>query len=530
MKRVGISGRLIIIVCGAVMMACNTGLPDVLVTKSGTRYQGQVTDKGNWYVLTKPGGGKMTFPKSMVREVFNPETSKPQYEKMLKDANLIDDAQVAKLVEFAAMVELTSERRKLLSDAYAVRLAAAKGNASRLRALAKWCTGYSLNAQAKKCRLQANMVEFPAKLVAAGNDTTALVNLSNWCRANGLKDEAVEVEQAALRMAPDDAKVRGALGYIRNKTTGKWIRLPRLPAVPAGLNWAKDDRKLLEEVARDYPSDPVSAYLTLKGMSTREKDSPTATQKKWLQDTMAAIKSRTKSALERDIKVALRNQDLRGYLIVVAVASKVDKRILEDVNVTALKSLIVSNKTGPAFRPVWKVGNVKGSYLKGSYGEGSQFALGRFTVSPKPRFRLFRVMAEIKNVSLQSDLPYIGWALSGIKRVFSEINPRTDADSQPKSRKPSRLALDEFMFLLTPGGDWISCGHVCEGSSALRGVVLRVRSKDGTAVMIFPGSFVEQGSSFKADILFSVPQGVDEFRLLVLGSTPVPVAIVKDGS
>ena len=62
MKRVGISGRLvIIIVCGAVMMACNTGLPDVLVTKSGTRYQGQVADKGNSYVLIKRGGGKIGY-------------------------------------------------------------------------------------------------------------------------------------------------------------------------------------------------------------------------------------------------------------------------------------------------------------------------------------------------------------------------------------------------------------------------------------------------------------------------------------
>lgn len=327
-----------------VLMGCVLGLlggpagADVLVTKSGTRYKGKITERGNSYILSKPSGGKMTFPKSMVREVIRPETSKPRYEKMLKDADPTDDTQVAKLAEFAATAGLTSERRKLLADAYAVRLAAVKGNVSRFRALAKWCTDYSLSTQAKECRLRANKLEFPAKLAAAGNDTksleklakwcgsrnmpdetakclnnqyesrrkaaktlqakwglsewchkwklakwrdenqsqaiagaaavedlsrlkeflgdltkqgrstrqwlrcakaiytvrfksagtdtTALVKLSDWCRANDLKGEAVEAEQAALRTAPGDAKVREALGYTRDKTTGKWVQLP----------------------------------------------------------------------------------------------------------------------------------------------------------------------------------------------------------------------------------------------------------------------------------------------------------------
>jgi hypothetical protein len=42
---------------------------DVLVTKGGTRYEGTVTEQGDNYVLTKPDGGTMTLPKSMVREV-----------------------------------------------------------------------------------------------------------------------------------------------------------------------------------------------------------------------------------------------------------------------------------------------------------------------------------------------------------------------------------------------------------------------------------------------------------------------------
>ena len=45
-------------------------IADVLVTKSGSRYKGTVVDKGDSYLLIKPSGGKMTLPKSMVREVI----------------------------------------------------------------------------------------------------------------------------------------------------------------------------------------------------------------------------------------------------------------------------------------------------------------------------------------------------------------------------------------------------------------------------------------------------------------------------
>jgi len=43
---------------------------DTIVTKTGSRYEGEVTQEGGFYVLTKPGGGKMTFPSGMVKEVI----------------------------------------------------------------------------------------------------------------------------------------------------------------------------------------------------------------------------------------------------------------------------------------------------------------------------------------------------------------------------------------------------------------------------------------------------------------------------
>jgi TPR repeat protein len=51
----------------------NVTLADVLVTKSGGRWEGTITDKGDVYQVVLPNGSKMTFPKSAVAEV----TTKP---------------------------------------------------------------------------------------------------------------------------------------------------------------------------------------------------------------------------------------------------------------------------------------------------------------------------------------------------------------------------------------------------------------------------------------------------------------------
>jgi hypothetical protein len=45
--------------------------------------------------------------------------------------------------------------------------------------------------------------------------------------------------------------------------------------------------------------------------------------------------------------------------------------------------------------------------------------------------------------------------------------------------------------------------------------------------MMFPGEYVEQGEAFEADMIFTVPEGVEDFRFIFLGSTPVAVKIAK---
>jgi len=59
-------------ICGVLAGLClsSSAGGDVLVTSAGTRYEGVVTEEGDQIILTTPAGGKMTFPKAMVKEVI----------------------------------------------------------------------------------------------------------------------------------------------------------------------------------------------------------------------------------------------------------------------------------------------------------------------------------------------------------------------------------------------------------------------------------------------------------------------------
>jgi hypothetical protein len=57
---------------------------------------------------------------------------------------------------------------------------------------------------------------------------------------------------------------------------------------------------------------------------------------------------------------------------------------------------------------------------------------------------------------------------------------------------------------------------------------MTVRAPDGSGIMINSGRYVEQDEKFEADMIFSVPEGIEDFRFLFLGSTPVAVKIAND--
>jgi WG containing repeat len=61
---------------------------DVLVTQSGRRHEGTVTEKGDSYVLERPNGSSIVYPKSMVREVIRdePVSTAPTDESQTSDS------------------------------------------------------------------------------------------------------------------------------------------------------------------------------------------------------------------------------------------------------------------------------------------------------------------------------------------------------------------------------------------------------------------------------------------------------------
>jgi hypothetical protein len=369
-----------------------------------------------------------------------------------------------------------------------------------------------------------------------------------WLDATGkhsIEAEFVELVDDTVRLVkPDGSTVRIAIDRLR-KTDQQYARrmaqkasaktaepkkqaaaetdaagpvepLAEPLALPRNLGWPENDGKSLEKVLAAYPADPVTGYFAFRELSDRKEPAPTAAQRRWLRSAAAV--------LEQDFKTAADALDLRGCLVAGAVGEKLQKGFLEKQTaaVAGVKSKVLAGTAIP--HPVWKTKDAKAKVQPGGYQES--VGTSSFSLNPKQGFRLLRVTAEVENVSGQSDHPYIAWALGDLKRLFLTL-PFDDAEAKKVSTKPRRLALDEFLFLVTPGGDWIACGHVCEGCSALRGMTLTLHSPDGSGAVVCPGTFIEQGASFKMDVIFSVPEGVEAFRLLVLGAEPVPVKLEK---
>jgi hypothetical protein len=70
----------------ALLACCGAAAGDVLVLNSGGRIEGTlVTPKqssGDKYVIETPGGGRLTFDKSQVKEVVAQSQSQEEYEKV----------------------------------------------------------------------------------------------------------------------------------------------------------------------------------------------------------------------------------------------------------------------------------------------------------------------------------------------------------------------------------------------------------------------------------------------------------------
>jgi len=87
------------------------------------------------------------------------------------------------------------------------------------------------------------------------------------------------------------------------------------------------------------------------------------------------------------------------------------------------------------------------------------------------------------------------------------------------STKLSRWMDQSFLFVVLPDGQMRQCVHIADGSQ-LAGI-MSVRSKDNR--LLRAPVPVESGNGIDVDAFFEVPDDAANLRLIVLGSSAVPV-------
>lgn len=311
----------------------------------------------------------------------------------------------------------------------------------------------------------------------------------------------------------------------------------KLVAGPGGLSWPKSDASTIEQLMAKTNSDPVSVCLSLQAMLGREKNKPTGAQREWLMQTLATLRPACDQMLTGDFDAAVAQLDLRDALISQIVGSQIDSAWGESrkAQLVAVKSRVLAGE--PPAKPVWRLSEVRGEFLPGEYTENEEtvgaFAAqpsSRWRVSAKQGFRLARVSARVQNVSPESDPPYTRQAASKLKGEMSRSFGDMFVGGAITASKPARMALDDFAWLVLPGGDIALCSYVCAPAKELRGAVISFPNNRPDPFKLFMGQPIAQGDDFLLDCLFVVPDGVNQLRLLVLGAVPEPVRFGPAGS
>ncbi|HUV38466.1 MAG TPA: hypothetical protein VMY39_02580 [Planctomycetota bacterium] len=180
---------------------------DLLVTQSGSKFEGRVTEKGDTWVLVKSNGTKLAFPKDLVREVIFSQQFRAAFAAMLKSSDLRDEAQVTRLAEYASEKGLVEEREQMLIAALELRKAAAGADVDSWQDLAGWCKKHQLRQQEEECSAQASRLEFAAKLKDADLlDETRVASLAEFAQRCGLGAERETLLSSSLTLRRAAAK------------------------------------------------------------------------------------------------------------------------------------------------------------------------------------------------------------------------------------------------------------------------------------------------------------------------------------
>jgi hypothetical protein len=362
-----------------------------------------------------------------------------------------------------------------------------------------------------------------AALKKAKDDEDARRRAALLQKAKDEEDAKRRADAERKALEEEDARRRAEAAKKASEEEAKKVAVapPPLPEFPAGVTWPVETKKKIDRAAAIRASDPVSACLTLEEITRQQKDGPNPQQRDWLQKAIAVDEPRALEVLKRDLTQAAGKLDLHGAVLASTVSDKIRKNSLADgpAMLARLKADLFAGK--PIADPVWKIQQAGGRRLMGAFTEGP--FNNQVTLTPKPGFRLVHVSARVQNVSAASDPVYALWAFGDFKRIFNGAGGLGEINKKPAG--PRRFACDELLYLLAASGELIPCGHVCETRRRLRGITITLNGAGGR--VFFSGEHIEQGGEFQAEVIFSVPQDLQDARLLVLGAAPVSITGLK---
>lgn len=299
------------------------------------------------------------------------------------------------------------------------------------------------------------------------------------------------------------------------------------PQLPDKLQWPKDFKESLDKQLGIFQGQPISAFLHIQSNfdwdENVQKKELTADHKAWWKRVAEEIKPKIIAALQNDFDAAIKKGDLRAAMIASLAANKLSTNSITSNPgaIATLKAKAFSGTASPG--AVWQMTDVVGKWLDGEFSIELP-GMGRLTFAPKAGFRLLRVDATIKNISGDSDPAYVWYALSDPMGSYSWYKMEVFHNDV---REPKRLVDDDYLFLITPGGDMIpSLFVISDGSNPAFGLAGTI-SKDGRGSALFVGEYVSQGTESSAGFIFQVPAEMEGLRLLLFGSPSVPVQIKK---
>lgn len=368
------------------------------------------------------------------------------------------------------------------------------------------------------------------ELLAKKPETRILNNEGLTARAWATKQR--KPEAAALLRQAEAVGQQGRNEPLPIKPDAK---MPDLFAMIPDLNLTGKAGEDLYNAVAAYQKDPVSAYHSFNEVNEKKRGVLSEQQKAWLQAVVSVCALDARSLLMRDFEKAVAARDLRGARLAADAAAGLPGNGLGDESLARLGELtnrIIAGEEIP--QPVWKVSDAKGVFLPGKYSD--TFGTATTTVTPGPGARLLKVKAQFTNISADADPPYILWAFAApIREVMdlaSAIGLPRGISSGEVDTAPKRWANKEFIYVVVPkgdGGQLARCAFVCSKSGALAGI--RVTGPDRSSTEpVFPGRYVRQNHTFSDSLLFSVPEGAEGLRLLVLGASPVPINIESEAA